>query len=166
MRGQIAQAANTHMIKIGSSVNCKEWWHENVPVTKAVSFCMRLLLNFQGAYSWPHILRTLTCHVGEPSFFVKVVKFVAKSPNGRKVRGSLADLQWESLKNSLSTHKTKISGQRHYSFLTIGIPVCRDLKFDTTPIFPPIENYYSGKYSAGVTLSSVYLATSSIVTKF
>ncbi|GBN99647.1 hypothetical protein AVEN_49594-1, partial [Araneus ventricosus] len=31
----------------------------NVPVTKAVSISMRLLLNFQGAYSWPHVLRTL-----------------------------------------------------------------------------------------------------------
>ncbi|GBN12426.1 Choline kinase alpha [Araneus ventricosus] len=36
----------------------------NVPVTKAVSICMRLPLNFQGAYSWPHVLSTLTRHVG------------------------------------------------------------------------------------------------------
>ncbi|GBM71037.1 hypothetical protein AVEN_272383-1 [Araneus ventricosus] len=28
------------------------------------SICMRLLLNFQAAYSWPHVLRTLTRHVG------------------------------------------------------------------------------------------------------
>ncbi|GBN30471.1 hypothetical protein AVEN_42033-1 [Araneus ventricosus] len=28
MRGQIAQAANTHIMKIGSSMDCKEWWHE------------------------------------------------------------------------------------------------------------------------------------------
>ncbi|GBN15681.1 hypothetical protein AVEN_194069-1 [Araneus ventricosus] len=28
MRGQIAQTANTHMMKIGPSVDCKEWWNE------------------------------------------------------------------------------------------------------------------------------------------
>ncbi|GBM50743.1 hypothetical protein AVEN_144166-1 [Araneus ventricosus] len=54
MRGQYAQAANTHMTKIGCSVDyVRSGGMRNVPVTKAVSICMRLLLNFQGAYSWP-----------------------------------------------------------------------------------------------------------------
>ncbi|GBL83385.1 hypothetical protein AVEN_110692-1 [Araneus ventricosus] len=65
MRGQYSQAANTHMMKIGCSVDyVRSGGMRNVPVTKAVSICMRLLINFQGAYSWPHVLRTLTHHVG------------------------------------------------------------------------------------------------------
>ncbi|GBN80810.1 hypothetical protein AVEN_32821-1, partial [Araneus ventricosus] len=64
MRGQIAQAVNTHIMKIGSSVIVSSGGMRNVPVTKAVSICIGLLLNYQDAYSWTHVLRTLTRHVG------------------------------------------------------------------------------------------------------
>ncbi|GBM74296.1 hypothetical protein AVEN_20303-1 [Araneus ventricosus] len=65
MRGQYSQTANTHMMKIGCSVDyVRSGGMRNVSVTKAVSICRRLLLNFQGACSWPHVLLTLTRHVG------------------------------------------------------------------------------------------------------
>ncbi|GBO30661.1 hypothetical protein AVEN_252715-1 [Araneus ventricosus] len=61
MRGQIAQAANTHMMKIGSSVDCKEWWHEKCSsyedsehlyaTTAKFSGCV--LLDSHPAYSYP-----------------------------------------------------------------------------------------------------------------
>ncbi|GBN48168.1 hypothetical protein AVEN_94613-1 [Araneus ventricosus] len=54
MRGQYSQATNTHMMKIECSVDyVRSDGMRNVPVTKVVSICMRLLLNFQGAYSYP-----------------------------------------------------------------------------------------------------------------
>ncbi|GBM28979.1 hypothetical protein AVEN_40738-1 [Araneus ventricosus] len=47
MRGQYAQAANKHMMKIGSSVDyVRGGGMSNVPVTQW-SICMRLLLNFR-----------------------------------------------------------------------------------------------------------------------
>ncbi|GBN94047.1 hypothetical protein AVEN_181099-1 [Araneus ventricosus] len=54
------------MMMIGSNVDyVRSGGMRNVPVTKAVEHLyMRLLLNFQGAYSWPHVLRPLTRHVG------------------------------------------------------------------------------------------------------
>ncbi|GBM64794.1 hypothetical protein AVEN_10216-1 [Araneus ventricosus] len=61
MRGQIAQSANTHMMKIGSSVDCKEWWREKCSsyegsehlyaTTAKFSGCV--LLASRPAYSYP-----------------------------------------------------------------------------------------------------------------
>ncbi|GBM63536.1 hypothetical protein AVEN_232684-1 [Araneus ventricosus] len=61
MRGQIAQAANTHMMKIGTNVDCKEWWHEKCSsyegsehlyaTTAKFSGCV--LLDSRPAYSYP-----------------------------------------------------------------------------------------------------------------
>ncbi|GBM27153.1 hypothetical protein AVEN_202361-1, partial [Araneus ventricosus] len=61
MRGQIAQAASTHIMKIGSSVDYKEWWHEKYSnyegsehlyaITAKFSECV--LLASRPAYSYP-----------------------------------------------------------------------------------------------------------------
>ncbi|GBO20448.1 hypothetical protein AVEN_239976-1 [Araneus ventricosus] len=61
MREQIAQAANTHMMKIGSSVDCKEWWHEKCSsyegsehlYATTAKFSARVLLDSRPAYSYP-----------------------------------------------------------------------------------------------------------------
>ncbi|GBM78169.1 hypothetical protein AVEN_161842-1 [Araneus ventricosus] len=61
MRRQIAQAANTHMIKIGSSVDCKEWWHEKCSTYEGsqhlyattAKFSRCVLLNSRPEYSYP-----------------------------------------------------------------------------------------------------------------
>ncbi|GBM92354.1 hypothetical protein AVEN_12413-1, partial [Araneus ventricosus] len=65
MRAQNAQAANKHMMKIGSSVDYV-WSNgmRNIPFTKAVEHLYATTDKFQGAYSGPNVLRTLTRHVG------------------------------------------------------------------------------------------------------
>ncbi|GBM05580.1 hypothetical protein AVEN_159635-1, partial [Araneus ventricosus] len=65
MRGQYAQAANKHMMKIGCSVDyVRSGGMRNVPATKAVEHLYATTAKFSDAYSWPHVLRTLTRHVG------------------------------------------------------------------------------------------------------
>ncbi|GBM17918.1 hypothetical protein AVEN_134507-1, partial [Araneus ventricosus] len=47
MRGQIAQAANTHMMEIDPVWIVRSGSMRNGPVTKSVNICMRLLLNVE-----------------------------------------------------------------------------------------------------------------------
>ncbi|GBM91923.1 hypothetical protein AVEN_132273-1 [Araneus ventricosus] len=61
MRGQIAQAANTHIMKIGSSLDCKEWWHEKCSSYEGSEHLYATTAKFSGcvlmasrpAYSYP-----------------------------------------------------------------------------------------------------------------
>ncbi|GBN81351.1 hypothetical protein AVEN_229843-1 [Araneus ventricosus] len=48
MRGQIALAANTHMMKIGSSVDCKELWHEKCSSYEGREHLYATTANFSG----------------------------------------------------------------------------------------------------------------------
>ncbi|GBN47716.1 hypothetical protein AVEN_126570-1, partial [Araneus ventricosus] len=53
------------MMMIGSSVDyVRSGGMRNGPVTKAVEHLYATPVNFQSAYSWPHVLRTFTRHVG------------------------------------------------------------------------------------------------------
>ncbi|GBM32470.1 hypothetical protein AVEN_136046-1 [Araneus ventricosus] len=65
MRGQYAHPANKRMMKIGCNVDyVRSGGMRNVPVTKAVEHLYATTAKFSGAYSCPHVLRTLTRHGG------------------------------------------------------------------------------------------------------
>ncbi|GBM17732.1 hypothetical protein AVEN_56045-1 [Araneus ventricosus] len=89
MRGQIAQSANTHMMKIGSSVDCKEWWHEKCSSYEGNEHLYTTTAKFQSAYSWPHVLRTLTRHVGNffHSFLESLFQLMGSAANDEDYTG-------------------------------------------------------------------------------
>ncbi|GBM33976.1 hypothetical protein AVEN_53839-1 [Araneus ventricosus] len=64
MRGQSAQAANTHMMKIGSSVDCKEWWHEKCSSYEGSEHLYATTAKFSGCVLLDSRPATLTRHVG------------------------------------------------------------------------------------------------------
>ncbi|GBM29069.1 hypothetical protein AVEN_233241-1 [Araneus ventricosus] len=68
MRGQYAQAAYKHMMKIGCIVDyVRSGGMRNAPVTKAVEHLYAATAKFSGTLSWPHVLRTR--HVGYMRLF-------------------------------------------------------------------------------------------------
>ncbi|GBM14594.1 hypothetical protein AVEN_34998-1 [Araneus ventricosus] len=87
MRGKYAQAANKHMMMIGCSVDyVRSGGKKNVQVTKAMEHLYATTAKFSGAYSWPHVVRTLTHHVGFNSFADNVSQKWEMSDNLRPPR--------------------------------------------------------------------------------
>ncbi|GBM91315.1 hypothetical protein AVEN_55991-1 [Araneus ventricosus] len=51
------------MMKIGSSVNYKEWWHEKCSSYEGSEHLYAITAKFSG-WTWTRVLRTPTRHVG------------------------------------------------------------------------------------------------------